>query len=450
MLRRFDLAAGEGTGMERPGLRAVLAALLALIPMAVWLPASAQETTEASAAAEADSGLLTPDEIDTLMAPVALFPDALLTQVMMATTFPLDVVKADRFIADAGDISDEERAKAVQEKDWDPSVQALAAGFPTLVTRMADHIDWTEQVGQAVLVQTEDVLDSVQRLRAEASQNGYLDSNGAQTVTVENDIITIAPASPEVVYVPTYDPQVVYSTPAPAVPYVVSDGDDWGDALAAGAIFFGTAIILDEIFDNDDDWNDYWHGSRPIDWNNGDFYARPGIGINGDVNIDRGDINIDRNRITNIDRDAVNIDRQRPGSLDRDQIDKARDKSFNPDAADRDAARAKIENRQARGDGVATLPAPGAARDAAPARGTAGKPKVNKPAAGTASANRSSAKLPQTSNRPANVSKPQTVKRPTASKPSPKSGSFNKSGGSRAQAAGNRGRASSGGGGRRR
>lgn len=428
------------------GLLATALALLA------WMPAQAQEEADSAAeAAEAlDEGLLTPEELDTLMAPVALFPDTLLTQVMMATTYPLDVVKADRFLANNAELSDADRAKAVEDQAWDPSVKALAAGFPDLITRMAEHVDWTEQAGQAVLVQTEDVLDAVQRLRAEADANGYLGSNDAQTVTVTNEIYTIAPTNPEVVYVPTYDAQTVYTTPAPTVPYYVEDDDDWGDALATGAIIFGSAILLDEIFD-DNDWNDYWGGSRPIDWNDGDFHARPGIDIDGDVNIDRGDITIDRDRITNIDRDTIRIDGDRPGSVDRDQMDKMRDKGFTPAQADRDAALAKIESRKARGEGVATLPAPGARRDAVPSLAGGGnkalgaeRPKVNKPTARAPSASK-----PSAASRPANVSRPSTPKRATASKPAPKQGSFNKSGGSRAKAASSRGR-QSGGGGRRR
>jgi hypothetical protein len=274
-------------------------------------------------------------------------------------------------------------------------------------------------------------------------------------VTVQNEIITIAPATPEVVYVPTYDPQVVYTTPAPSVPYIVDNGNDLGNALATGAIVFGTAILLDSIFDNNNnDWNGYWGGSRPIDWNNGDFHPRPGIG--GDVNIDRGDININNGRITNIDRNTVKIDRdnvkidrdraridgQRPGNFDRDQLDRARDKGFTPAPADRDVARAKIEERKVRGEGVATLPAVGPKGERLPQRqANASLPKMDKPAARVPS----TANLPSV-NRPANVSKPKAAKLPTASRPSPNAGSFKPSGGSRAAAASNRGRSSGGGG----
>ena len=127
-------------------------------------------------------GPLTPEQLDALFGPVALFPDAVLSRVLVAVTFPLDVVKAGRFIEETAGIPDTERATQARAQPWDASVQELAAAFPDLVTRMNDHIDWTEQAGEAVLAQTDDVLASVQRLRAKAQENGYLVDNPAQNV----------------------------------------------------------------------------------------------------------------------------------------------------------------------------------------------------------------------------------------------------------------------------
>jgi hypothetical protein len=419
----------------------------------------APATPVAAPAAAQEDALLTPEELDTLLGPVALFTDNLLAQIFTAATYPLDVVKADRFLSSSGELSDQARANAVAEQDWDDSVKQLAAGFPTVITRMAEHIDWTEQMGEAILAQTDDVLDSVQRLRAVAAENGYLESNAAQVVETVDTTISIAPANPDVVYVPTYEPSVVYTTTAPPVPYYVDNDDDWNDALAAGAIFFGSAIILDEIFD-DNDWDGYWGGRGSIDWDNGDFSSRPGIDIGGDVNIDRGDVTIGSDRISNIDRDRLgSIDRDaagaRLGDLDRDALDSQRDKAFRPSAADRDAARAKIETRKARGGEVATLPVGSGDRAGA----TQNRPKAStRPA--TARPERAlpgeTARRPSaTQSRPsasksANISRPTTAKRPTASRPTGGSSAFAKSGGSRAAAAGSRGRASAGGGGGRR
>ena len=424
---------------------------------------SAQDIASAQDAVSATDALLTPDEIDTLIGPVALFTDNLLAQVLTAATYPLDVVKADRFLAQSPDLSDAARADAVAQKDWDASVQQLAAGFPTVITRMAEHIDWTEQVGDAVLVQTDDVLDSVQRLRALAKVNGYLETNAAQVVEVADTAISIAPASPDVIYVPTYQPSVVYTSVAPPTAYYVSDDDDWEDALTAGAIFFGSAILINEIFD-DEDWDGYWGGRGSINWNDGDFYARPGIDINGDVNIDRGDVTIGGgNRITNIDRDTVTLDRDltninrtnigrdavntRIGDLDRDGLDRVRDQGFKPATADRDAARAKIEERKARGEATATLPIGTGDRQRPAVEPGTNRSDLSRPAASTRPAMTKPERSLQgaAANRPANVARPTTAKRPTAIKAPPNATAFSKSGGSRAAAAGSRGKASAGG-----
>jgi hypothetical protein len=240
--------------------------------------------------AVAAGGTLSPDQLDTLFGPVALFPDPLLNQILVAVTFPLDVVKAGRFVTDAAALSAPERAAQAATQDWDPSVQGLAGAFPAVVTRMNDHIDWTEQAGEAVLAQTDDVLASIQRLRQKAQENGYLVDNQAQTVVSEGETIVIQPADPQVIYVPTYSSEVVYSQPitSPPVYYYDNDYDDWDDALVAGGIILGGAVILDEVFD-DDDWDDWggwddWGDDVDIDWDRGDI-----------------DIDVDRNRFTNIE-----------------------------------------------------------------------------------------------------------------------------------------------------
>ena len=332
-------------------------------------PLTAEEASAAAtsmAAVVEVEGPLTPAELDTLFGPVALFPDEVLTPVLVASTVPLDVVKAGRFVAGATDLSDKDRAAKAVDQSWDDSVRELAAGFPDLVTRMSDHVDWTEQAGEAVVAQTDDVLASIQRLRARAKENGYLVDNEAQKIEEVNDKIVIAPATPGVVYVPTYDSSVVYTTPV-AGPPVYHDGDgddivyvhddDWDDALVAGGIILGGAIILDEIFD-DDDWHG-WDGDDDIDW-------------------DRGDITIDRDEI-NIDRDDISIgDGGRPatggggrisiGDRGRGQIERGdfpgiaeqpvpgTGRASISDPASREVARQKIETRKKAGAAQAELP----------------------------------------------------------------------------------------------
>ncbi len=362
-------------------------ALLAVLGMLQTVPgARAQEAAEEAPLEQpaTDAGLLSPEDLDKLMGPVALYPDTLLTQILMAATYPLEVVKAARFVEENADTPDKERAALAEQSGWDPSVQALAAGFPSIVTRMNDHLDWTEQVGDALLAQPDDVLDTVQRLRDEAADTGYLTTNDAQTVIVNaDDTITIAPTNPQVVYVPAYDSNVVYTQPAPATNpvYVESGtGSDFTDALATGAIVFGSALILNEIFEDDDPWEDYWRGPPPVNWSNNDFQARPrtDVNVDGDVNIgsnntinrgdraftniDRNNVNVDRNNVnldrdtTRIDRDKTDLDRTRIGSQDREAIDRDRERSFNPEDAQRAEARDKIAARKAEGGAVAPVP----------------------------------------------------------------------------------------------
>ena len=174
------------------------------------LSPTADPALEGPAADVAVEELLTPEELDTLVAPVALYPDALLAQVLVASTYPLQIVKADRIIAESADIGDADLSATLSDQDFDPSVLVLLSGFPTVVQRMAEDLDWTEQLGIAMLQQDDDVLAAVQRMRAEARDMGYLSSNDAQVIEEEAEQIYIRPADPEVVYVPTYDPGVEF------------------------------------------------------------------------------------------------------------------------------------------------------------------------------------------------------------------------------------------------
>jgi hypothetical protein len=352
----------------------------------------------------AAEGPLSAQELDALFGPVALFPDEVLTPILYAVTLPLDIVKAGRFVAESAELSDQDRAAAAAEQPWDESVRELAAGFPDLVTRMSDHIDWTEQAGEAVLVQTDDVLDSIQRLRAQAMDNGYLEDNQAQTVEVVNDTIAIAPAQAGVVYVPTYDYQTVYTTPVAAPAYYYDDDDfygDWESALVGGAIFMGSAIILDDIFD-DDDWDGIggWDDDDvEIDWDRGDITIERRDIDRGDrdLTIEGGDrVEIgsgDRTTIGNGDRISLGGDRTQIGAGDRTIRETT-------DTASREAARQRIETRQEADREVARLPA--------------NRPEVNRPRAETrpAAGNREEVRRPNTERRPTTTRPQQQVQRP--------------------------------------
>ena len=286
--------------------------------------------------------LLDAETLDELVAPVALYPDPLLAQVFVASTYPLDVVRADRWVEDNVDLEPGERADAAGAEDWDASVVALAAGFPDVVGRMAEELDWTETLGDALLAQPDDVLDAVQRQRARAAAVGNLESNPAQTVTVEGDDIAIAPADPEIVYLPAYDPQTAYVTSSapPPTTYVTDGGSGYsgGEMLVTGAIAFGAGMLVNEVFSDDDDWNGYWGPRYPVfGWNDRAFYPRPGRGVYGN------DIDID------VTRNRVDVARRRR--------DVDRDGRWRPDDDRRDDARRRLERRDgdrmaSRGDGV--------------------------------------------------------------------------------------------------
>lgn len=289
-------------------------AAAALVAVVATAGANAQDEAPAEP-------ILSADALDTLVAPVALYPDALLAQVLVAATYPLEIVKAARWTAQNADAEGEARTEAAGAEGWDPSVAVLAAGFPSVVERMADEIDWTEGLGDAVVTQTDDVMDAVQRQRARAAALGNLESNDAQTVTLEGDAITIAPANPQVVYVPAYDPTLAYTQQASAAPVVVADPDDdsysSGDLLATGVIAFGAGMLVNELFDDDDEWNDgYWYGPPRFDWGGGGFYPRPGVNVDGDVNI-------------SVDRDGLDIDRGDRFRPDPDRAAEARDRLSN-------------------------------------------------------------------------------------------------------------------------
>jgi hypothetical protein len=173
---------------------------------------------------------LSSEQLDQLLAPIALYPDELLSDILMAATYPLGVVEAARWVRDPQNASlkGDQLLEALENQDWDPSVKSLLQ-FPRILVMMDDELDWTERLGEAFLADQSGVMDSVQRLRQRAQSAGRLVSFPEASVTVEDQIISIAPSTPDLVYIPVYDPSVVYGDwPYPAFPPdtfpVFSDG----------------------------------------------------------------------------------------------------------------------------------------------------------------------------------------------------------------------------------
>lgn len=223
------------------------------------------------------------EQLDALLAPVALYPDALLTQILMASTFPLQVVEAGRWVNDPAhkDLTGDALTKALEAQAWDPSVKSLVP-FPSTLAMMNSNLEWLQQVGFAFADQQAEVMNSVQRLRRQAHANGSLQTTPQQVVRVEPTEIIIEPAQPNVVYVPSYNPAVVYGTwPYPAYPPVYMPpppGYVAGTALLSG-LAFGAGVAITASL---------WNWATPA-WNRGS------VNVNttryNNINVNRGNIN---------------------------------------------------------------------------------------------------------------------------------------------------------------
>jgi hypothetical protein len=186
----------------------------------------------------------TPQELQQLVAPIALYPDALVAQILAAATYPAEIVEADRWMQSHSNLKGEELAKEVDKQSWDPSVKALAQ-FPSVLENMDKNLSWTSSLGDAYANQQQDVTNAVQALRQQAHKSGHLDSNEQEKVTTQGNTIVVEPANPEVVYVPQYDPWLVYGEPIVAYPGWYPEpglflaGVGIGFGLGFGVGFFG-------------------------------------------------------------------------------------------------------------------------------------------------------------------------------------------------------------------
>jgi hypothetical protein len=217
---------------------------LATIPIGTSAETSSQDgsqsgaQTAAAPAAPEEYATLTADELDGLVAPIALYPDALVAQVLGAATFPYEIVDAAFWMKDNSTLTGEALAKAVDQQSWDPSVKALTQ-FPSVLENLAKNLSWTSALGEASATQQQDVMAAVQRMRAKAQAAGTLKSGNQITVVQEApQTIVIQPANPQIVYVPTYNPTVVYGAP------VVVPGYSSADVAAAAILSFGVGIAV--------------------------------------------------------------------------------------------------------------------------------------------------------------------------------------------------------------
>src|SRR5258708_2174406 len=161
-------------------------------------------------------------ELDQLVAPIALYPDALVAQILAAATYPTQIVEADRWLQQHPDLKGDALAKAVDAQSWDSGVKALTQ-FPGLLGMMDKNLSWTSSLGEAYVNGQQNVLDAVQVMRRRAQQAGNLKSTQQESVTTQGNTIVIEPANPQVVYVPEYDPWIVYGDPIAFYPGWIGD-----------------------------------------------------------------------------------------------------------------------------------------------------------------------------------------------------------------------------------
>jgi uncharacterized membrane protein YgcG len=206
-------------------------------------PPAAQDASAEQAPAQGTAApaytTQTSAQLQQLVAPIALYPDSLIAQVLAASTFPAEIVEADRWVQSNSTLKGDALAQAVDQQNWDPSVKALAA-FPSVLGNMDKNLSWTSSLGDAYYNQQQDVMDAIQVMRQKAQSSGNLQSTDQQTVQTQGSTIVIQPANPQVVYVPAYNPWVVYGGPIAPWPYWYNyPGIWWGGPHISFGIGFG-------------------------------------------------------------------------------------------------------------------------------------------------------------------------------------------------------------------
>ncbi len=350
---------------NRPGLAAIL-----LVAGVLALPAlAAEEQPPPAGTAPAPKGAPA-ERLDQLVAPIALYPDPLLMQILMASTYPLEIVQAERWIKERPKLRGEELDKALEAQTWDASVESLTH-FPDVLGRMSKNLDWTSELGDVFLAQQADVLDAIQRMRRKANQAGKLESTKQQQVVVEKEIIKIVPADPQIVYVPTYVPQAVYGPPAYPPPYPAMYAYPPGYVATTSLLSFGAGMAVGAAISGGCDW-----GRHEVNvYNN---YGGGGGG-GGGGNKNNNNVNIDNSKTFN----QANVNKQkwehnpkhrRGVSYQNQQVSQRYAGKGSQGQQTRDQARGYDRSANA---AAQTRPATGAAAQTRPATGAATRPSGN-------------------------------------------------------------------------
>ena len=276
----------NSTGIVQLGKQG-LAFVLSLALLFVTLPANlsaqdqdvqAQDAQAAPPPATAQGGQApayaqqTPEQLQRLVAPIALYPDSLVAQILAASTFPDEVVEADRWVQAHPDLRGDALGKAVDQQPWDPSVKALTA-FPSVLGNMDKNLSWTSSLGDAYYNQQQDVMDAIQVMRHKAQAAGALKNEQHEVVKEDGPTIEIEPAEPDVVYVPAYNPWLIYGYPVVAwpgwypYPGIWFGGPYFSFGLGFGIGWFGG---FGWGWGN---WGFNWHGGYPL-YGGGRYFSR--------------------------------------------------------------------------------------------------------------------------------------------------------------------------------
>ncbi len=239
--------------------------LVAIYPVMAQQGQQAQTAVQQTVTNESDleAPKIPDDQLDSLVAPIALYPDPLLAQTLAASTYPLEVIQLQQWLAKNPDLKGQALADAVQKQNWDPSIQATAA-LPDVVKLLSDDITWTTDLGNAFLSQQADVMDAIQRMRLKAQGKGTLQTSQQQVVKTEEvegkSVVVVEQADPEVVYVPSYNPTVVYGEPA--YPYPSIYYPPVGAYVAGTALAFGVGIAVGSAWRGGWGWGCGWGNSN--------------------------------------------------------------------------------------------------------------------------------------------------------------------------------------------
>jgi len=299
---------GPAAGFSKPRLgKQISVSLLSLALLFAAWPQNLSAYQDAQDPEQAVQGQQyaqqTPEQLQQLVAPIALYPDSLVAQILAASTFPEQVVEADRWVQAHPDLKGDALGQAVDQQPWDPSVKALTA-FPSVLGNMDKNLSWTSSLGDAYYNQQQDVMDAVQVMRQRAQEAGNLQTTPQQTVTAQGPTIIIEPAEPDVVYVPAYDPWVVYGGPIEAWPgWYPYPGIWYGGPYLSFGVGFGIGYYGGYGW-GWRHWGSDWH-NRNVIHDHERYYSRSNTFYNrnnyyrggdarGGVNRDRGGVNGDR------------------------------------------------------------------------------------------------------------------------------------------------------------